>query len=64
VVALGVPVFDQQRRVVAALNTSSHSGRITKTRLVRERLAMLQDVSRQISADLAAVPGLSLSAEV
>jgi hypothetical protein len=50
--------------VVAALNTSSHSGRITKTRLVRERLAMLQDVSRQISADLAAVPGLSLSAEV
>jgi IclR family pca regulon transcriptional regulator len=64
VVALGVPVFDQKRRVVAALNTSSHSGRITKTRLVRERLAMLQDVSRQISADLAAVPGLSLSAEV
>ena len=64
VVALGVPVFDQQRRVVAALNTSSHSRKITKTKLVRDRLAMLQDVSRRISADLAAVPGLSLSAEV
>ncbi|HVW70130.1 MAG TPA: IclR family transcriptional regulator C-terminal domain-containing protein [Steroidobacteraceae bacterium] len=62
VVALGVPVFDQQGRVVAALNSSSHSKRLSKSRLVRERLAMLQDVSRQISADLASVPGLSLSA--
>jgi IclR family transcriptional regulator, pca regulon regulatory protein len=62
VVALGVPVFDQQGRVVAALNSSSHSRRLSKIRLVRERLAMLQDVSRQISADLASVPGLSLSA--
>jgi len=64
VVALGVPVFDQQGRVVAALNTSSHSRRLSKTRLVRERLSMLQDVSRQVSADLASVPGLSLSASV
>src|SRR6267378_4281753 len=31
VVALGVPVFDHSRRVVAALNTSSHSRKITKT---------------------------------
>jgi len=62
VVALGVPVFDQQNRIVAALNTSSHSGRLSKNGLIRERLAMLQEVSRQISADLASVPGLSLSA--
>jgi IclR family transcriptional regulator, pca regulon regulatory protein len=62
VVALGVPVFDQKGRVVAALNTSSHSRRLTKNKLVRERLGMLQDVSRQISGDLASVPGLSLSA--
>ena len=62
VVALGVPVLDQQGRVVAALNSSSHSRRLSKNRLVRERLAMLQDMSRQISADLASVPGLSLSA--
>ncbi len=63
VVALGVPVFDHSLRVVAALNTSSHSRKITKTKLVRDRLAMLQEVSRQISADLAGVQILSLSAE-
>jgi IclR family pca regulon transcriptional regulator len=62
VVALAVPVLDQQQRVVAALNTSSHSRRMSKTALARERLEMLLAVSRQISADLAAVPGLSLSA--
>jgi len=64
VIALAVPVFDQQRRVVAALNTSSHSRRISKAKLVRERLKMLQQVSHQISADLATAPWLSLSAQV
>ena len=64
VVALAVPVFDPNRRVVAALNTSSHSRKTPKTKLVRDRLAMLQEVSRQISADLAGVQILSLSAEV
>jgi IclR family pca regulon transcriptional regulator len=62
VVALAVPVFDQASRVVAALNSSSHSRRISKAKLVRERFTMLQQVSRQISADLAGIPGLSLSA--
>lgn len=64
VIALAVPVFDHQGRVVAALNSSSHSRRITRARLVRDRLAMLQRVSRQISADLATVPWLSLSAQI
>jgi len=52
--------------VVAALGCGLVWGLVAARtrRLVRERLAMLQDVSRQISADLAAVPGLSLSAEV
>jgi len=59
-----VPVFDHQHRVVAALNSSSHSRRISKARLVRERLAMLQEASREISADLASVPWLSLSAQL
>jgi hypothetical protein len=31
---------------------------------VRERLAMLQQVSRQISADIANAPWLSLSAQL
>jgi IclR family pca regulon transcriptional regulator len=64
VVAVAVPVFDPNGRVVASLNSSSHSRRITKTRLVRERLAMLQRASREISAELARVPGLALSAQV
>lgn len=64
VVAVAVPVFDPQGRVVAALNSSSHSKRTTKAKLVRERLAMLQQASRQISAELARVPGLALSAQV
>lgn len=62
VVALAVPVFDQRGRVVASLNSSSHSKKISKAKLVRERLAMLQQVSRQISHDLTRLPGLSLSA--
>ena len=62
VVALAVPVFDRSARVVAALNSSSHSRRISKSKLIRERFAMLCEVSRRIAADLAGVPGLSLSA--
>jgi len=64
VIALAVPVLDPQGRVVAALNTSSHSRKITKSALVRDRLGMLQKISRQISSDLASVPWLSLSAQV
>lgn len=63
VIALAVPVLDQKGRVVASLNSSSHSRRTTKTKMVRERLAMLQQVSRQISTDLAIVPWLSISAQ-
>jgi IclR family transcriptional regulator, pca regulon regulatory protein len=63
VVAVAVPVFDQAGTVVAALNSSGHSKRISKTKLVRERLKMLQDVSQRISAELRGVSGLSLSAQ-
>jgi IclR family transcriptional regulator, pca regulon regulatory protein len=63
VIAMAVPVVDQQGRVVAALNSSSHSRRISRSKLVRERLSMLQRVSAEISKDLAVVPWLSLSAQ-
>ena len=55
-------MFDQAGHVVAALNSSGHSRRISKAKLVRERFAMLKEVSRQISVDLKRVSGLSLSA--
>jgi len=63
VVAVAVPVFDGTGRVVAALNSSSHSKKISKAELVRQRVGMLQEVSRQMSAELTRVPGLSLSAQ-
>jgi len=63
VVAGAVPVLDDAGRVVAALNSSSHSGKITRARLVRERLGMLRAVSRQISEELRRAPGLALSAQ-
>jgi IclR family transcriptional regulator, pca regulon regulatory protein len=63
VVAVAVPVFDHAGTVVASLNSSGHSKRITRTKLVRERLKMLQDVSRRITEELRGVSGLSLSAQ-
>ena len=62
VVALAVPVYDPKGRVVAALNSSSHSARMTIMRLVEERLEMLRNVSKKITRDLASLPNLSLSA--
>ncbi len=62
VVAVAVPVCDLQGQTVAALNSSSHSKRITKTKLVRERLSILRKASQEISAEFARVPGLALSA--
>lgn len=63
VVAVAVPVFDETGRVVAALNSSSHSKKVSATELVRQRLDTLQEISRQISGELRRVPGLSLSAQ-
>ena len=63
VVAVAVPVFDEAGNVVAALNSSSHSKKITESELVRERVELLQGISRQISSELRRMPGLSLSAQ-
>jgi IclR family transcriptional regulator, pca regulon regulatory protein len=63
VVAVAVPVLDQARRVVAALNSSSHSKKISKTKLVRERLQMLQHTSAELSRELQRVPGLALAVQ-
>jgi IclR family transcriptional regulator, pca regulon regulatory protein len=62
VVSVAVPILDHSNRVVAALNSSSHSKRIGKAKLVRERLGLLRDVSRRISRELAHIPSLSLAA--
>ena len=64
VVALAVPVYDGTGRVVAALNTSSHARQTTIATLLADRLGTLQRISKAISAELANIPGLSLSAQV
>lgn len=64
VVALAVPVHDSTGRVVAALNSSSHSRQTTAAALIAGRLATLQRISKAISGELANIPGLSLSAQV
>jgi DNA-binding IclR family transcriptional regulator len=58
-----VPVFDPSGRVVAALNSSSHSRKLSRVELARDRVGMLQEVSREISRELSRFPGLALSAE-
>lgn len=63
VVAVAVPILDGAGRVVAALNSSSHPKKISLAEIARERVPLLQQVSRQISAELPRVPGLSLSAQ-
>jgi IclR family pca regulon transcriptional regulator len=63
VVAVAVPVLDASGRIVAALNSSSHSKKMTRAALVRERRGLLEDISRRLSAELRRVPGLSLSAQ-
>jgi IclR family pca regulon transcriptional regulator len=64
VVAVAVPVFDSIGRIVSALNSSSHSKKTSKAKLVRERLPMLVEAARDISRELARLPGLALSAQV
>jgi IclR family transcriptional regulator, pca regulon regulatory protein len=63
VVSVAVPVTDGAGRVVAALNSSSHSRKITKARLVRERVDRLREISAEISREVAHLPGLSLSSQ-
>jgi IclR family pca regulon transcriptional regulator len=63
VVAVAVPVVDQSGRVVAALNSSGHSKKLGKAAMVRERLPMLREISRQIGLELARLPALALSTQ-
>jgi IclR family pca regulon transcriptional regulator len=61
VIALAVPIVDSAGRVVAALNTSSHSKKTSRSMLLKSRLPMLRDISVRISRELGRVPGLALS---
>jgi IclR family pca regulon transcriptional regulator len=64
VVALAVPVHDANGRVVAAFNSSTHSRHADGPTLMAERLPTMLRIAKSISAELASVPTLALSAQV
>jgi IclR family transcriptional regulator, pca regulon regulatory protein len=53
VASIAVPIFDAQCKVIAAINSSGYSGRLTHDALVSGRLQMLLDCARAISRRLA-----------
>lgn len=57
-VSVAVPVFDAQRRVVAAINCSTSTTRISQDELVRTRLPMLRDAAAEIGTALQRWPVL------
>jgi IclR family transcriptional regulator, pca regulon regulatory protein len=57
-VSVAVPVFDAQRRVVAAINCSTSTSRISQDELVRARLPLLREAADEIGGALQRWPAL------
>lgn len=57
-VSVAVPVFDAQRRIVAAINCSTSTTRISQDELVRTRLPLLRDAAAEIGSALQRWPAL------
>lgn len=58
VVAVAVPVFDKNNRVVAAINCSSLTSRVEPAEMAETRVPLLQAASRNISDALERYPAL------
>ncbi len=56
VISLAVPIHDAQGNVLAALNSSSHSKRIDRGRMITERLELVRTHADRLAAELAQVP--------
>ena len=54
--SLAVPLFDPDRRTIAALNVGTHAARVTIERLRREILPELRQCARRIAAAMPAAP--------
>ena len=50
--SIAVPVYDASGQVVAALNVSTHAGRVSRTELEQRFLPGLLSASRDLSAQL------------
>jgi IclR family pca regulon transcriptional regulator len=62
ITALAIPIRGPAGEVVAALNTSGYTGRITPRRLIDERLATLREAASRIEGKLLQYPALAASA--
>lgn len=58
IVSVSVPVFDRERRVVAAINCSTSTTRITRDELVKTRLPLLKTAAHDIERALERWPFL------
>lgn len=61
IVSVAAPVFDRERRITSAINCSTSTTRISQDELVRTRLPLLQQASRDIQAALQKHPYLAHS---
>lgn len=61
IVSVAVPLFDAAGQVVAAINCSTSTTRISQDELVRTRLPLLQDAAGAIEAELRRFPKLARS---
>ena len=58
IVSVAVPIFDRDRRAVAAINCSTSTTRISQDELVRTRLPLLQEAAAEIEGALKRWPAL------
>jgi IclR family pca regulon transcriptional regulator len=61
IVSVAVPVFDTERRILAAINCSTSTTRISQDELVRTRLPLLRAAAAEIESLLARWPALARS---
>ncbi|MBS3961739.1 MAG: helix-turn-helix domain-containing protein [Sandarakinorhabdus sp.] len=64
IVSVAVPIFDRERRILAAINCSTSTTRISQDELVRTRLPLLRAAAGEIEALLARSPTLVRSLTV
>lgn len=61
IVSVAVPIFDSERRILAAINCSTSTTRISQDELVRTRLPLLRAAAGEIESLLARWPSLARS---
>ena len=61
ITSVAVPIVDGQGSVIAAINCSAHSGRMSKEELVATRLPLLRDAASGIAGQLRDFPALAHS---